>query len=245
MTTVPTQAQHDAAGQEDQKIAGSNRRTIDAISRHPVAHNLEWSDVIRLIEKLGTVEHKANAEFVFEVHAQRHVMRRPHTKDLAGPEVVELRRFLTRAGLFADPEEKPAASAAPAGPNLLVVMDHHGAKLYDVDVMAADASQHAIKPYDPHHFQHHLTHKDQSREQGQRTAEDPGYYEQIAQALAQAGKIVVVGHGTGKSNAAHHLLEYLKSHHSETHQRVVSEMSVELSSVTTRQLLEMAHEALR
>ena len=39
-----------------------------------------------------------------------------------------------------------------------------------------------------------------------------------------AGKIVVVGHGTGKSNAAHHLLEYLKSHHSETHQRVVSEM---------------------
>jgi hypothetical protein len=55
----------------------------------------------------------------------------------------------------------------------------------------------------------------------------------------------VVGHGTGKSNAAHHLLEYLKSHHSETHRRVVSEMSAELSGVTTRQLLEMAHEALR
>jgi hypothetical protein len=245
MTTVPTQAQHNAAAQEEPKVSGSDRRTIDAILRHPVAHNLEWSDVVSLMEKLGTVDRKDNAEFVFEVHAQRHIMRRPHTKDLTGQEVVELRKFLTRAGLFADPEDEPAATAASAGPNLMVVMDHHGAKLYDVDVMASDASQHAIKPYDPHHFQHHLTHKDQSREKGQRTAEDPGYYEQIAQALAQAGKIVVVGHGTGKSNAAEHLIEYLKSHHSETHRRVVSEMSAELSSVTTRQLLEMAHEVLR
>lgn len=245
MTTVPTQAQHNAAMQEHTKISGSNRKTIDAILRHPVAHNLEWGDVITLIEKLGTVEHKANADFVFQVHAQRHVMRKPHTKDLAAPEVIELRKFLTRAGLFAEPEEKPAEVNSSVGPNLMVVMDHHGAKLYDVDVMAADASQHAIKPYDPHHFQHHLTHKDQSREKGQRTAEDTGYYEQIAEALAKAGKIVVVGHGTGKSNAAHHLLEYLKAHHSETHWRVVSEMSAELSSVTTRQLLEMAHEALR
>jgi hypothetical protein len=243
MTSVPTQAQYDAA--EHQKIAGSNRRTMDAILRHPVAHNLEWSDVISLMEKLGTVDRKDNAEFVFEVHAQRHVMRRPHTKDLAAPEVVELRKFLTRAGLFAAPEDAHAAAPPSAGPNIMVVMDHHGAKLYDVDIMAADASLHAIKPYDPHHFQHHLTHKDQSREKGQRTAEDPGYYEHISQALAGASKIVVVGHGTGKSNAAHHLLEYLKSHHSETHQRVVSEMSAELSSVTTRQLLEMAHEALR
>jgi hypothetical protein len=245
MTTVPTQAQHTAASREHQKVSSANRRTLDAISRHPVAHNLEWSDVIMLIEKLGIVEQKANAEFVFQVHAQRHVMRKPHTKDLGAPEVVELRKFLSRAGLFAEPEEEPAESIAGAGPNLMVVMDHHAAKLYDVDVMAADASQHAIKPYDPHHFQHHLTHKDQSREEGQRTAEDPSYYERIAQALAGAGKIVVVGHGTGKSNAAHHLLEYLKAHHTETHRRVVREMSAELSSVTTRQLLEMAHEALR
>jgi hypothetical protein len=244
VTEIRTES-HDVVSPVDPKISSSNRRTVDAILRHPVAHNLEWSDVITLIEKLGTVEQKANAEFVFQVHAQRHVMHKPHTKDLTGPEVVELRKFLTRAGLFAEPEEEPAVSAASAAPNLMVVMDHHGAKLHDVDVMAADASQHEIKPYDPHHFQHHLTHKDQSREQGQRTAEDPGYYEQISQALAGAGKIVVVGHGTGKSNAAHHLLEYLKSHHGETHRRVVREMSSELSSITTRQLLEMAHEALR
>lgn len=245
MTTIPTEAQDSVASRERYKMSGANRRTLEAISRHPVAHNLEWSDVVSLFEKLGTVEQKVNSEFVFQVGGEQLLLRKPHSKDLEPAEIAELRKFLTRIDVSSKSHAAPAGDAATAAPNLMVVMDHHGAKIYHVDVAAADASQHAIKPYDPHHFQHHLTHKDQSREEGQRTAEDPGYYEHIAQALAGAGKIVVIGHGTGKSNAAHHLLEYLKSHHSETHQRVVSEMSAELSSVTTGQLLEMAHEALR
>ena len=245
MTTVRTETQAGASPEAHPHVTGSNRRTLEAISRHPVAHNLEWSDVVSLFEKLGTVEQKANAEFEFRMGSERLVMRKPHTKDLTAAEVVELRKFLARAGSSTGSTGKAVHDALPVAPNLMVVMDHHGAKIYHVDVTAADSSQHVIKPYDPHHFQHHLTHKDQSREKGQRTAEDPSFYERIAQALAGAGKIVVIGHGTGKSNAAHHLLEYLKAHHSETHQRVVSEMSAELSSITTRQLLEMAHEALR
>jgi hypothetical protein len=244
MTTVPTQAQHIAASREHHKVNGANRRTLDAIGRHPVAHNLEWSDVVSLFETLGTVEHKANDEYEFHLGAERYIMHRPHSKDLVAQEVVDLRKFLARAGLSGEPEKDESGHGLTTAPSLMVVMDHHGAKIYHVDVASDDPSEHVIKPYDPHHFQHHLTHKAQSREQGQRTAEDPSFYERIAQALADAGKIVVIGHGTGKSNAAMHLIEYLKSHHSEIHQRVVSEMSAELSSITTRQLLEMAHKAL-
>ncbi len=240
MTTTQSDAEDSAAGHP--KISGSHRRTLDAIMRHPVAHNLEWKDVVSLFEKLGTVEQKANSEFVFVVGSERLILRKPHSKDLEATEVADLRKFLSRIDVSSKSHVESAGDGA--APNLMVVMDHHSAKIYHVDASAADASQHEIKPYDPHHFQHHLTHKDQSREEGQRTAEDPSFYERIAQALASAGKIVVIGHGTGKSNAALHLIEYLKAHHSEIHARVVSEMSAELSSVTTRQLLEMAHEAL-
>jgi hypothetical protein len=226
-----TQGAHAALG-------ASDRRTLEALQRHPTAHNLAWTDVLALFDRLGSVERKPNAEFVFKLGTERHVMRRPHGKDLTAQEVVDLRKFLSHA----EPASEPHASTAPT---LMVVMDHHGAKLYDVDVTAADASQHTIKPYDPHHFQHHLTHKDQSREEGQRTAEDPGYYEQIAYALAGAGKIVVVGHGHGKSNASEYLVEHLRAHHSEIYQRIVREMSADLSSVTTPQLLAMARESLR
>jgi glycerol dehydrogenase-like iron-containing ADH family enzyme len=92
---------------------------------------------------------------------------------------------------------------------------------------------------------HHLAHKGQSHEQGQRAPEEPAYYETIAEAVALGGKIVVVGHGTGKSNAAHHLTDYLQSHHRETYLRVVRQMAADLSSITKPQLLELARQALR
>jgi len=101
-----------------------------------------------------------------------------------------------------------------------------------------------IKPYDPDHFLHHLTHKDQSRERGQRAPEDASFYERIGAALAAADRIVVVGHGTGKSNAAQHLTEYLRTHHRETYQRIVHEIAADLSAITAPQLLELAEHAL-
>jgi hypothetical protein len=55
----------------------------------------------------------------------------------------------------------------------------------------------------------------------------------------------VIGHGTGKSNAAHHLTEYLRSHRHETYQRVVRELVADLSNVTNPQLLDLARQALR
>jgi len=88
-------------------------------------------------------------------------------------------------------------------------------------------------------------HKDQSRERGQRAPEEPAYYDKIADTIALGGKIVVIGHGEGKSSAAHHLTEYLRSHHRETYQRVVREIVADLSSITPPQLLDLARQALR
>jgi len=194
-------------------VTGSHRRTLDSIFRHPSAHNLDWNDVVGLIGHIGEVHEKANSEFVFEVAGNRHLIRKPHTKDLTSNEVIELRHFLMQAGASPEHPPEPAAHPDPAAPDLLVVVDHHGAKIFQVDVTSDEASEHVIRPYDPHHFLHHLTHKDQDRERGQRTPEEPAYYERIAQAVAAGGRIVVVGHGEGKSNAADHLTEYLRTHH--------------------------------
>lgn len=226
-------------------ITASHRRALEAIFRHPSAHNLEWNDVVGLIGEIGEAHEKANAEFVFEVAGQRLVIRKPHTKDLTSSAVVEVRHFLVQAGFSPGLPSQPAVHPDPAAPSLLIVVDHHGAKIFHVDVTSADTAEHVIRPYDPHHFLHHLVHKDQSRERGQRAPEEPAYYEKIADAVALGGKIVVIGHGEGKSNAAHHLTEYLQSHHRETYQRIVRETVADLSSVTTAQLLDVAREALR
>jgi hypothetical protein len=233
-----------AASQGRTAIHGAHLRTLEALFRHPPAHNLEWMDVVALIEKIGAVQEKGNNKFSFDVGGEHYLMHKPHTKDLTSSEVVDLRHFLQRIGWSPEAPSQAPGHPEPAPPTLMVVVDHHGARIYRIDTPSGDASKREISPYDPHHFLHHLTHKDQSREQGQRAPEDADFYKRIGDALAAGGRIVVVGHGTGKSNAAEHLTEYLRTHHRETYQRIVREIGADLSAATTPQLLALAEQAL-
>jgi hypothetical protein len=92
-------------------IHGAHLRTLEALFRHPSAHNLEWMDVVALIEKIVSVHQKANDKFAFDIGGEHYQMREPHTKDLTGSEVVDLRHFLQRAGW--SPEEPSHAVARP------------------------------------------------------------------------------------------------------------------------------------
>jgi hypothetical protein len=233
-----------AVSPERAVIHGAHLRTLEALFRHPAAHNLEWMDVVALIENIGAVHQKANDKFEFEVGGVHYLMHKPHTKDLTGSEVADLRHFLQRAGWSPAEPSQAAARPAPALPTLILVVDHHDAKIFRIVPASGDASRREITPYDPHHFLHHLAHKDQLRDQGQRAPEDPSFYKRIADTLAAAGRIVVVGHGTGKSNASQHLTEYLRTHHRETYQRIVREVDADLSAMTTPELLELAEKAL-
>ena len=132
----------------------------------------------------------------------------------------------------------------PNAPDMIVAIEHHEARIFHIDIHSHDVSEHTLKPHDPHHFRHHLTHRDQDAEQGQRASEDPAFYELISKELAGGNKIVIVGHGTGHSNAGHHLAEHLRAKHSETAQRM-QEVTADLSAVTDKQLLALARGKLK
>jgi hypothetical protein len=220
----------------------ASRRTLNSLFAHPIAHNLEWGDVVALFNKLGTVEHTPNNETAIRIGSEHQMMRRPHSKDLTLDEVMEVRHFLTRVG-WSLKQPLPPTDAG----DFLVTVEHHEAKVYHMDLRPADPADQVIKPYDPHHFLHHLSHKGQTREHGQRAAEDPSFYERISQAVAAAvphGRIVVVGHGKGHSDAAHLFIEWVRLHHPETAQHLVGEVAADLSAITPPQLLELGRKAL-
>lgn len=225
-------------------LHGAHLRTLESIFRHPTAHNLEWMDVVSLMETIASVRRDANSKWAFTIGAEHYQMHKPHTKDLTSSEVVDLRHFLERAGCSPEHSSQAAADPSAAAPSLMIVVDHHGAKIYRIDKTSDEHQKVEIAPYDPHHFLHHLAHKDQSRQEGQRAPEDTEFYKRIGDAVAGGGQIVVVGHGTGKSNAAQHLVEYLRTHHRETYQRIVREIGADLSAVTTPQLRDLAQHAL-
>jgi hypothetical protein len=134
--------------------------------------------------------------------------------------------------------------AATAGLDLLVAVDHREARIYAIDVSHAARAEHIIKPYDPHHILHHLSHKDHAQEGGQRSPEDASFYKRIAEAIAGASRIVLVGHASGKSNAAIHLMHTLTQHHPDIARHVVRELVADLPRLTEPQLLDLARQAL-
>jgi hypothetical protein len=94
---------------EPKHIAGHHRDTLLQIFQHPTSHNVEWHDVISLLETVGSIEERHDDMFVFRIGEEREVLRRPKEKDMDTQQVVDLRRMLTSAGydaVVADLEAK-------------------------------------------------------------------------------------------------------------------------------------------
>lgn len=228
------------------KILGRDRRTLEAVFRHPVPGNLAWSDASHLVERLGTTTQEPNGRLLFAIGTHKHVFHRPHTKELTPEEITQLRKFLEAAGITPESadvvDEQGPAAAEPASTDMVVAVDHHAARLFTIE--GTSESGRRLRPYDPHHFLHHLAHKQERELRGQREPEEPSYYAEIVAALTPARRIVLLGHGTGNSNAAAHLEQVLRAKRPDIHQRIVATKAVDLSAITEPQLLALALEML-
>jgi len=189
-------------------------------------HNLSWSEAVELIEDLGEVQPHGNDEFLFRVGSQRAFFKRPSTHDLGLEEVSRLRKLLKEAGPSSH-LEGPAQSG-----RMIVVIDHHTAHVYQDLGGSRPADERKVQPYDPFHFHHHLIHRKEAHYRGERVPEEDSFYEEVAKDVTPADEIVLIGHATGKSNAADFLKEYLKTHHPDVSRRVIAMESADLSAVT-------------
>jgi hypothetical protein len=184
--------------------------------------DVRWDDALELIEHLGRVEAHGGEEFAFVVGTQRELFKRPHGQDLGIDEVSRLRKFLKAAG--AEP-----VAAERGQTRTVVVIDHHSARVFGKpDVV--------VKPYDPHHFHHHLIHRKEAHYEGDRVPEETSFYEEVAAALVSTQEIVLVGHGVGKSSAVEVLLNYLKSHHADIARRVTKVDVLDLSALSEAEI---------
>lgn len=202
-------------------------------------HNLSWSEAVELIEHLGEVQPHGNDEFLFRVGGQRAFFKRPSTHDLGLEEVSRLRKLLKEAG----PGLQIRGSQAedPAQPSrMIVVIDHHAAHIYQDLRGSRPADEQTVRPYDPFHFHHHLIHRKEAHYRGERVPEEDSFYEEVAKDVRPANEIVLIGHTTGKSNAADFLKEYLKTHYPDISRRVVAIESADLSAVTEPEIEALA-----
>ena len=124
-------------------------------------------------------------------------------------------------------------------PHLLVVIDHHEARVYRTEVRGAVPER--IVPYDPHGFGRHM-HSAHEWTDGKSQPERKTFYEAVAKTLRGAGQVLVFGSGTGKSSAMEQLLSDLREHHHDVADKVVGSVVVDAHHTTENQLLAKARE---
>jgi hypothetical protein len=200
--------------------------------------DLSWSSVVDLIGQIGKVEPHGNDEFLFEVGSQRELFKRGSGHNLDTEEISRLRRFLREAGLPGKPATYPHG-------RMVVVIDHSIARIYHDRGGNEPQDEVNVKPYDPFGFQRHLIHRKEAHYKGERVPEEHSFYEEIVQDLVHAEAIILIGHGTGTSNAASVLNEYLKTHHREIFPRVIAVETADLSALTEPEIEEIAKKHLR
>ena len=125
---------------------------------------------------------------------------------------------------------------------LLVVLDHHCARVYRTELYGAAAD--VVTPYDPNGRGRHVHYVD-DESSGQREREPTSFYNAVAKSLEGAGPILLFGRGTGAVSAVEHLMSELNLHHAQLASRVVGCHVVDEPHLTEGQLLAKARQYFR
>jgi hypothetical protein len=86
----------------DAHLNSHHRDTVEKVFRHPSSGNIEWRQVVSLLEEIGDVTHEHNGKLKVKLGPETEVLSTPQGKDIGVQMVVDLRRMLTEAGFAPD-----------------------------------------------------------------------------------------------------------------------------------------------
>ncbi len=83
-------------------LSHHHRETVEKILAHPTSGNIEWRQVLSLLEAIGEVTEEHNGHFKVSLGPETETLHRPQGKDVTEQTIVDLRRLLTQAGYGED-----------------------------------------------------------------------------------------------------------------------------------------------
>jgi hypothetical protein len=76
-----------------------HRDTLEKLFTHPSSGNIEWRQVLSLLEAVGTTNEELNGKVKVTLGSETEVLQPPGGKDIDQQMIVDLRRMLRKAGL--------------------------------------------------------------------------------------------------------------------------------------------------
>jgi hypothetical protein len=78
---------------------GHHRATVEKIFNHPVSHNIQWHDVLSLLESVGDVTKESDGRYRVTMGSETETFDVPRHHDIDEQQVVDLRRMLRGIGI--------------------------------------------------------------------------------------------------------------------------------------------------
>jgi hypothetical protein len=198
--------------------------TLQALFSHPLQHNIRISDVEALLLHLNAqVEHLSDHRLKLQLTSGETIVLYAasglHHAVLHQDDVMRLRRFLERAGINPEHPEPPERHArGDQAKRLVIHLDHRGARLW---WLIGDEMETAmLEPHGLWSTHQRLTNRHDRDVAGQKAPLDYEYLHQLAEAVIEADRVLLLGHGHGQSDLRQLLTNYINQHHQELSKRL-------------------------
>jgi len=80
------------------KLDAHHRKTVEKLFTHPTSHNIQWHDVLSLLQAVAEVEEAHDGRFRVTLGQETETFDSPRGHDIDTQQVVDLRRMLKGAG---------------------------------------------------------------------------------------------------------------------------------------------------
>ena len=84
---------------EGKELDRHHRAIVDKIYSHPVSHNIQWHDVLSLLEHLNAATEERDGRYKVTLGSETQFFDAPKHHDISEQQVVDLRRMLKGAGV--------------------------------------------------------------------------------------------------------------------------------------------------
>ncbi|MGO8862801.1 MAG: hypothetical protein ACLQRH_18855 [Acidimicrobiales bacterium] len=81
------------------ELDGHHRATVAKIFNHPTSHNIQWHDVLSLLNKVATVTEDRDGRYKVTLGPETETFDVGRHHDLDEQQIVDLRRMLRGAGI--------------------------------------------------------------------------------------------------------------------------------------------------
>jgi hypothetical protein len=83
------------------QLDARHQATVEKILGHPVSHNIQWHDVLSLLESVGSVTEEHDGRYKVTLGSETQTFDAPR-REIDEQQVIDLRRMLKGAGMVGE-----------------------------------------------------------------------------------------------------------------------------------------------